>query len=160
MKEGDQLQRDKTYVIKHYEKSVDWINHLRGLSEEQWRMPIEPGKWSVAEVIGHLPPWDKFVLNHRIPFLLTDERLPKGPDVAHLNTMAAKKSREQAMEETLNEFIFTRRQLLQTIQRWTDEQWQQSFKIGQSEMTIVDYFVGLINHDLHHFSQIQNVIHV
>lgn len=159
-KEGDQLQQDKTYVIKHYKKSLDWIDNLRGLSEAQWRMPIEPGKWSVAEVIGHLPPWDKFVLNHRIPFLFTDERLPKGPDVAHLNTMAAKKSREQTMEETLNDFISTRRQLLQDIQQWTDEQWQQSFKIGQSEMTIIDYFVGLINHDLHHFSQIQNVIHV
>lgn len=64
------------------------------------------------------------------------------------------------MEETLNDFISTRRQLLQTIQQWTNEQWQHSFKIGQSEMTIIDYFVGLINHDLHHFSQIQNVIHV
>jgi len=74
--------------------------------------------------------------------------------------MAAKKSREQTMEETLNDFISTRRQLLQDIQQWTDEQWQQSFKIGQSEMTILAYFVGLINHDLHHFSQIQNVIHV
>ncbi|MEK4172700.1 MULTISPECIES: hypothetical protein [Lysinibacillus] len=42
----------------------------------------------------------------------------------------------------------------------TDEQWQQSFTIGQSELTIVDYFVGLINHDVHHFSQLQKAIQV
>ncbi|UZM99339.1 hypothetical protein OL548_02815 [Lysinibacillus sp. MHQ-1] len=45
----------------------------------------------------------------------------------------------------------TRRQLLQTIQQFTDEQWQQSFNIGQSNITMADYFGGLIDHDLHHF---------
>ncbi|WP_155593327.1 DinB family protein [Lysinibacillus cavernae] len=154
------MQQDKTYVIKHYEKSIDWISELRSISEDQWRMPIEPGKWTVAEVIGHLPPWDEFVLHHRIPFLFTGECLPKGPDVTHLNTLAAKKSSEQSMDETITDFISTRSQLLQAIQPFTDDQWQQSFKIGQSELTIVDYFVGLINHDSHHFSQIQHVIHV
>ena len=119
------MQQDKTYVIKHYIKSLDWVDNLRGLSGKQWYMPIEPEKWSVAEVIGHLLSWDDFVLNHQIPFLFTGGHLPKGSDVAHLNTMAAEKSREQAMEETLNDFISTRSRLLQPIQ-----QWQQSFKIG------------------------------
>lgn len=154
------MQRDKTYVINHYKKSMDWISDLRSLSEEQWRKPIEPGKWSVAEVIGHLHPWDEFVLNHRIPFFFVDERLPKGPDVEKLNASAAKKSREQHMDRTITDFITSRSQLLQVLQQFTDEQWQQTFTIGQSEIIIVDYFIGLINHDLHHFSQIQNVIHV
>jgi len=147
-------------IIKHYEKSLHEVKALRNLSEEQWRMPIEDGKWSVAEVIGHLTPWDKFVLEHRIPYLFTNTYLPKGPDIEHMNAMAAKKSREKHLEETITEFVLVRSQLLQAIQQLTDEQWQQPLNIGQSKLTIADYFVGLIDHDLHHFSQIQNVVHV
>lgn len=154
------MQRDKTDVINHYKKSIDWIGSLRSLTEDQWRMPVETGKWSVAEVIGHLHPWDEFVLNHRIPFFFVDERLPKGPDAAQVNARAAKKSREQHMDQTIMNLISSRSQLLQILQQFTDEQWQQTFTIGQSELIIVDYFTGLINHDLHHFSQIQKVIHV
>ncbi|MFJ7370674.1 DinB family protein [Lysinibacillus sp. NPDC098008] len=147
-------------IIQHYELSLYWIKSLSDISEVQWRMPIEPGKWSVAEVIGHLSPWDEFVLNHRIPFFFVKKCLPKGPDVAWMNTIAAKKSREQSMEETIKNFIATRSQLLQAVQSFSDEQWQQLFTVGQSEITVIAYFIGLVNHDLHHFSQVQNVIHV
>lgn len=64
-------------IIQHYERSLYWIKSLSDISEVQWRMPIEPGKWSVAEVIGHLSPWDEFVLNHRIPFFFVKKCLPK-----------------------------------------------------------------------------------
>ncbi len=154
------MLRDKKSIIKHYEHSLHWVKNLRNLTEEQWRMPIESGKWSVAEVIGHLTPWDKFVLEQRKPYLFTNTSLPKGPDVTNMNTRAAEKSREQQLEKTIIEFVLTRRQLLQTIQQFTDEQWQQSFNIGQSNITMADYFGGLIDHDLHHFSQIQSVLHV
>ncbi|GEM_PF-2957185 len=63
------MLRDKKSIIKHYEQSLIWVKDLRNLSEEQWRKPIESGKWSVAEMIGHLTPWDTFVLEHRIPYL-------------------------------------------------------------------------------------------
>ncbi|WP_025113642.1 DinB family protein [Lysinibacillus fusiformis] len=154
------MLRDKKSIIKHYEQSLIWVKELRNLSEDQWRMPIESGKWSVSEVIGHLTPWDTFVLEHRIPYLFINTSLPKGPDIALMNTKAAEKSREQHLEKTIIEFVLARRQLLQTIQQFTDEQWQQSFSIGQSNITIEDYFGGLIDHDLHHFSQIQNVLDV
>ncbi|MEK5433539.1 DinB family protein [Lysinibacillus sp. FSL R7-0073] len=154
------MLRDKKSIIKHYEQSLIWVKDLRNLSEEQWCMPIESGKWSVAEVIGHLTPWDTFILEHRIPYLFKNASLPKGPDIKHMNTKAAQKSREQHLEKTITEFVMTRRQLLQTIQQFTDEQWHQSFSIGQSNITIADYFGGLIEHDLHHFSQIQRVLHV
>ncbi|WP_418301941.1 DinB family protein [Lysinibacillus fusiformis] len=154
------MLRDKKSIIKHYEQSLIWVKELRNLSEDQWRMPIESGKWSISEVIGHLTPWDTFVLEHRIPYLFINTSLPKGPDIAHMNTKAAEKSREQHLEKTIIEFVLARRQLLQTIQQFTDEQWQQSFSIGQSNITIEDYFGGLIDHDLHHFSQIQNVLDV
>lgn len=77
-----------------------------------------------------------------------------------MNTIAAKKSREQSMEETIKNFIATRSQLLQAVQSFSDEQWRQLFTVGQSEITVIAYFIGLVNHDLHHFSQVQNVIHV
>lgn len=128
------------------------------LTEEQWRSPIEPGKWTVAEVIGHLTPWDEFVYHQRLPYLLTKEILPKGPNAEDINTHAAKESRLKSKVETIEQFLQNRKLLIGAIHQIDDPKWLQSLKIGASELTLLSYFKGLIDHDLHHFSQIQNAL--
>jgi len=99
------LYHDKHQIISHYEKAIVFVESLASITEEQWRTSIAPGKWTVAEVIGHLTPWDEFVVKQRLPFLFTGESLPKGPTVEELNTSAAKDSRAQSKEETIANFI-------------------------------------------------------
>ena len=149
---------DKHQIISHYERSIVFVESLTGITEEQWRTPIEPGKWSIAEVIGHLSPWDEFVLNQRLPFLFTKESLPKGPDVVEMNASAARNSRAQSREETISSFIRNRHQLIEALYQIVEKQWQQPFTIGSSELTLHRYFASLVDHDLHHFSQIQRVL--
>ncbi|WP_286923435.1 MULTISPECIES: DinB family protein [Lysinibacillus] len=149
---------DKNQILIHYEKSLQFVEGLLHLTEEQWRSPIEPGKWTVAEVIGHLAPWDEFVYQQRLPYLLADEILPKGPNAEDINTHAAKESRLKSKEETIEQFLQSRNLLMGAIQQIEDQKWLQSLKIGVSELTLLSYFTGLIDHDLHHFSQIQKVL--
>ena len=151
------MNHDKHQIISHYEKSIVFVESLVNLTEEQWRTPIAPGKWTVAEVIGHLTPWDVFVLNQRLPFLFTEGSLPKGPDVGEMNASAARNSRAQSREETIANFISQRHQLIDVLYEIVDEQWQQPFTIGTSDLTLYSYFASLVDHDLHHFSQIQTV---
>lgn len=148
----------KHQIISHYERSIVFVESLADITEEQWRTPIEPGKWSVAEIIGHLTPWDAFVLNQRLPFLFTKESLPKGPDVEEMNTNAARNSRAQSKEETIADFIHQRRQLIDALYQIVDQQWQQPFTIGASELTLHRYFASLVDHDLHHFSQVREFL--
>ncbi|OXS72855.1 hypothetical protein B1B04_14640 [Lysinibacillus sp. KCTC 33748] len=152
------MYHDKHQIISHYERSIVFVKSLAGITEEQWRTPIEPRKWAVAEVIGHLTPWDEFVLNQRLPFLFTEESLPKGPDVGEMNASAARNSRARSKDETIANFIHQRHQLIDALYEIVDEQWQQPFTIGASELTLYSYFASLVDHDLHHFSQIQTVL--
>ncbi|MFJ7733226.1 DinB family protein [Lysinibacillus sp. NPDC097231] len=154
------MNQDKHQILSHYDKSIAFVGSLANVTEGQWRTPIELGKWTVAEVIGHLTPWDKFVLNLRIPFLFTEESLPKGPDAEEMNASAARESREQSKEETIAHFKKYRKLLMDALNQIEDQQWQQPFKIGTSELTLHRYFAGLVEHDLHHFSQIQNVLEI
>ncbi|MEX3747885.1 DinB family protein [Lysinibacillus xylanilyticus] len=142
----------------HYERSIAFVESLANVTEEQWRTPIEVGKWTVAEIIGHLTPWDEFVLKHRLPFLFIKESLPKGPAVEEMNASASYNSCVQSKEETVADFINQRQQLIDALYHIVDEQWRQPFTIGASELTLYGYFASLVDHDLHHFSQIQKVL--
>ncbi|MFJ6209083.1 DinB family protein [Lysinibacillus sp. NPDC092081] len=154
------MYHDKHQVISHYEKSIVFVESLANINEEQWRTPIGPGKWTVAEVIGHLTPWDEFVLKQRLPFLFTKEGLPKGPNVEEMNVRAARDSRAQSKEETIANFINQRHQLMDALYQIVDKQWQQPFTIGATELTLHSYFASLVDHDLHHFSQIQKGLRI
>ncbi|MGN4123808.1 DinB family protein [Lysinibacillus sphaericus] len=152
------MNQDKKQILAHYENSMMWVESLANVTEEQWRTPIAAGKWSIAEVIGHFIPWDEFVISKRIPFLFTETGLPKAPNVKEMNANAAHSSRLQSKEETMAKFLNSRRQLVNALHHLTDEQWQQSFYIGESELILYRYFSGLVAHDLHHFCQIQKVL--
>jgi len=130
------------------------------LSEKQWRTPIDEDKWTIAEVIGHLIPWDEFVLYQRIPYLFTEISLPKSPDTEEINTEAAKDSQIQSKEQIINKFIVSRRSLINAINNLADELWLEDFIIGNSTLTLFNYFSGLIEHDEHHFAQIQKALRV
>jgi len=152
------LSYDKHQIISYYEKSIVLVESLVNITEEQWRTPIEPGKWTVAEVIGHLTPWDEFVLKQRLPFLFIEGSLPKGPDVGEMNASAAKDSRAQSKGETIANFIYQRQQLVDALHQIVDQQWQLPFTIGASELTLHRYFASLVDHDLHHFSQVRKFL--
>ncbi|AHN23634.1 DinB family protein [Lysinibacillus sphaericus] len=152
------MQQEKKQILMHYEKSILWLEHLLDVTEQQWRMPIQQGKWTVAEVIGHLIPWDQFVLNERLPFLFSRNQLPKGPNVEQMNAQAASSSRLQSKAQIVQTLLKCRRLLLQALHDLPDQQWQQSFKIGCSELTLYSYFAGLVEHDQHHFLQVQSVL--
>lgn len=71
------MYHDKHQIISHYEKAIVFVESLASITEEQWRTSIVSGKWTVAEVIGHLTPWDEFVIKHRLPFLLQKKAYQK-----------------------------------------------------------------------------------
>ncbi|MUK87992.1 DinB family protein [Ornithinibacillus sp. L9] len=152
------MNNNKQKIINHYEESLRWVKSLGNVTEEQWRRQIGKGKWTVAEVIGHLIPWDEFVLNKRIRFFFKQTDLPKGPQVHEVNNRAAIESQKRSKEETIEYFVRMRKQLIEEIQQVADELWLEELIIGTTTLTLFDYFSGLVQHDEHHFQQIKAVV--
>lgn len=154
----EQVNKDKEQIIAHYEKSISRVNNLVELSEKQWRTPIDKDKWTIAEVIGHLTPWDEFVLHQRIPYLFTGVELPKSPDANEINNQASKDSQRQSKKEIIDKFIDSRQSLLKVVKNLANELWLEDFTIGNSKLTLFTYFKGLTEHDEHHFMQIEKAL--
>ncbi|WP_052044338.1 DinB family protein [Alkalihalobacillus alcalophilus] len=89
------MEKIKKEILKHYNDSISFVESLNELTDNQWRLCIQDGKWSVAEIIGHFIPWDDFVLKRRIPYFFSDEDFPKGPNVNQMNDKSSFKARNQ-----------------------------------------------------------------
>lgn len=152
------MNKYKEEILFHLAKSIEFVHTLDGLPEEKWRKEIAKGKWTVAEVVGHLIPWDQFLLNERLPFLFTNENLPPAPHEDELNEKAASHSRTSSRKEIIDQFISLRQQLQMAIMDIHDDLWANEIVLGKNRMTIYDYLSGFAQHDEHHFKQIENII--
>ncbi len=152
------LHQNKEEILMHLENSVEWVKNLEKLTESQWKTPIAKGKWTIAEVIGHFPAWDQFVLEERLPYLFNSVALPKGPDVDELNHQSSKVSKAKTKEEVISAFIAARRSLIIGINNVADELWETPLRIGDTSLKLTDYLKGVVEHDHHHFKQIEEVL--
>lgn len=121
-------------------------------------MPLAIGKWSTCEIIGHLIFWDQFLIEKRLPALLLGMEKVVTPKVHEANEIAASMSKEKLKGEVIHEFIEERQRLLTVINELFHEVFDQTFSIGKSHLTLSDYFKGLMDHDLHHFQQIEDFV--
>lgn len=153
------MRKGKKEVIEHHYNALEFVRTLNNISEDQWRTKIAEGKWTVAEIIGHLIPWDEFVLKKRVPYLFSDHEFPKGPDADITNAESASKTKEQEKKVIIDEFILVRNDLLIAIDRIPTSRWEVDLVIGQTRLSLFDYFDGLAKHDVHHFRQVKGILH-
>ncbi|WP_369899510.1 DinB family protein [Bacillus manliponensis] len=152
------MLKEKEEITTHHLETINWVYALRTLTEEQWRQPLQKGKWSTSEIIGHLICWDQFVLGKRIPYFFTNESMPSSPVAEIVNDEAAAKSRQSEQIAIITEFFETRRQLLDALYEIDDDLWVQDILIGTKRLTMYEYFLGLVKHDIHHFEQIRSIL--
>lgn len=142
----------------HFENSVEWVTTLLNLTEQQWRTTIAEEKWTIAEVIGHFPAWDQFVLEERLPYLFNHKGLSKAPDENELNHQSSKESKVKTKEEIISHFIAFRKKLIKAINLIEVDLWDTELIIGQTTLTLTGYLQGLVEHDEHHFKQIEELL--
>ena len=124
------------------------------MTEDQWRTPIAPGKWTIAEVIGHLIPWDAFVLEQRLPYFYDGKPLPHGPDVEQMNWRASEETKRRGKEVTIALFVETRGKLVRALEDMPDAYWNREFSLSGKPMKLTEYMNGLVTHDRGHFAEI------
>lgn len=154
------LSNKKLEILNHQRSFINFIESLNSLNESQLREPIDAGKWSVIEIIGHFYPWDEFILQKRIPYFLTGGTLPPGPEADDLNKQSALLARQESVQNTISKCIRIRTELVEKLESLPPKNWLVEFKINHSQLTIYQYFKGLVEHDIHHLNQIKQALNI
>ncbi|MFE8700110.1 DinB family protein [Cytobacillus sp. FJAT-54145] len=146
---------NKEKIINEKSKLIDWVHSLEDISDDLWFKPFREGAWGTAEVISHFISWDKFVMENRLNYLLKDEAFPiVSVDINEINLEAAKYARSGISKlELVQEFITIRKELISLLVQLPAARFEQPFP-GKESISLSDYFVGLIEHDVKHMEEI------
>ncbi|WP_171910730.1 DinB family protein [Rossellomorea aquimaris] len=158
LKEVMGVKDPRENILFHHQEFIRWAHSLNSLPKEEWHRPVEEGKWSIAEIVGHFEPWDEFVVNKRLPFLGTKEPLPHAPYPQMLNDESASKARTSEQSVVIERFILSREQLIESLEGIPPESWEQTLKPGNKEITLIEYLEGLAEHDLHHKREVDRAL--
>ena len=149
------LLKEKSEILAHHQNFITFFHSLKSFDENLLRKPIEDGKWSVIEIVGHFCPWDEFVLQHRIPYLLAGKSLPKAPSAEDFNIHSSFIARTETIEKTFEKCIRIREDLLNQLNQIPEEKWLIKLQIKDSTLTLYEYLKGLMEHDIHHINQMK-----
>jgi hypothetical protein len=149
---------EKLEILNHQKNFINFVESLQYLDEYVLRQPIREGKWSIIEIIGHFYFWDEFVLQKRLPFILTGNPLPPSPNANVLNKQSSLLARHEHVHRTIEKCILIRTTLIEALNAIPDENWLVEFNINQTRLTLYEYLKGLMEHDIHHIHQIKSAI--
>ena len=152
---------NKQELLNEFESLATWAEGLHAQEDHLWLAPIAAGKWSTAEIIGHLIAWDRFVLEERLPQMKPGAALAGGNiSTEEINGRAAAYARtEVSKAQLIAECQHVRKQLTACLAALTDDEFYGVFTINGKERNLAQYIKGLIDHDVHHRQQIEAFIH-
>ncbi|PFA63671.1 hypothetical protein CN378_17030 [Bacillus sp. AFS015802] len=149
----------KEQIIDHHESFKVWLNELKLIHEKEWLQPMEEGKWSIAANVSHIIKWDQYSLREILSQPLEGAELPPFPDFQRFNGEAEEYAHHVVNQTALiEEGIKTRNSLITYVKGLSDNDFHQSFKVGDQGFTLEEFFEDFMGHDKHHQEQIEEVV--
>ena len=144
-------------VIGELNQLIPFLISLDAIKEKLFFSPIGEGKWSTAAIISHLMYWDRYILEERLEGMVNGEILPKSKvNVDDMNRLADEYTHSGISKvQLIHEVCKTRQRLLNSL---VDKNIENIFYIGSNEMTVNEYFKGMVEHDNHHIKQIKEFL--
>ncbi|WP_462409793.1 DinB family protein [Neobacillus sp. Marseille-QA0830] len=143
-------------AILQFGNIIPFLEEIKERENDQaFFQPISEGKWSTAAIVAHLLYWDQYILNTRLPSMITMDVLPSGHiDVQAMNHVAETYAHSGiGKSELIDSFLTNRKKLLDELNRVN---LQKAFTIGSHQLTIESYILDMAEHDLHHINQIKD----
>ncbi|WP_377865410.1 DinB family protein [Bacillus sp. R86525] len=147
---------EKESILEEKLKLIEWCQTLKSVTNDVWFEPFRKGSWGTADVISHLIVWDEFLMKFRIPYFISGQSVPNVPTgVEEMNEGAIKYARSGiSKEELLDQFSFTRKQLVDQINQISSRNFKDDYQLGTKRVRLDNYFSSLIQHDLKHKEEI------
>ncbi|MGW6148068.1 DinB family protein [Bacillus mycoides] len=153
---------EKECILEEKLSLIEWCQTLKCVTNDVWFEPFRKGSWAIADVISHFIVWDEFLIKYRILCFVSGKSVPIVPtDVEEMNKGAIKYARYGiSKEELIDQFSFTRKQLVDQIERIPARNFNNDYQFGTKKLRLNNYFSPLIEHDLKHKKEIiQFLIH-
>lgn len=144
-------------LLSKFRSFIPFAESLRGMSGEQWNRPLQPGKWPVCGVIGHMMLWDEHFKDNAISPIAAGASLTlKHTDFDAFNAQAASYASSVGQNELIDACIVQRRQLVELLESLSPGQCEANYLDGDGNaFTIRAYLIDFIDHDRHHRLQIE-----
>ncbi|WNB91913.1 DinB family protein [Bacillus sp. NEB1478] len=147
-------------VIVKYKNFTKWLETIKRMPEEYWLVEIKEGKWSVGEIVSHIKAWDNFVWNERVEYFINGTELTnKNFDPEEINKNAADEARSGiSKNELIHEVVECRFFVAKMLEEVPAPIWERKIELGKGVVTLSEYIEGLVEHDQHHQSQIEEFL--
>jgi uncharacterized damage-inducible protein DinB len=147
-------------VLTQYKSFTNWLQQLKQMPDEYWLVPIKDGKWSVGEIVAHIRAWDVFVWDERVAYFVSGSEIPvKKVDVEEINSNAANEAKSGiSKNQLLDEVIECRQVVAKKLEEVPSSVWQERKEMGSKMITLCEYISGLVEHDEHHKTQIEEFL--
>lgn len=144
-------------TLNQFEKTTEDISRLKDVQSSQLLDPINEGKWSIREIVGHLYYWDKYNLEKMVPKMTDGANLPQFPNHDEHNEEAISYIKDHSVEFIINAFIVTRTELIESILKVGEDT---RFTIGEGKRQFSgESFIKIfLKHDMHHLQQINEKV--
>lgn len=147
-------------ILTQYKGFTNWLQQLKQMPDEYWLVPIKDGKWSVGEIVAHIKAWDVFVWDERVAYFVSGSEIPaKKVDVEEINSNAANEAKSGiSKNQLLDEVIECRQVVAKKLGEVPSSVWQKRIEMSSKMITLCEYISGLVEHDEHHRTQIEEFL--
>jgi hypothetical protein len=144
-------------LIDKFESFTRFADSMRTVPEPVWRTPLNPGKWSIGEIVAHIFLWDKYFWTEALAKIRDKERLTlKHIDYDLFNQAASGYAAEAGQALLIDETIACRAQIVGFLRTVGEEDFYVEHIDGDGSIfTLYGYLEGFVPHDAQHRREIK-----
>jgi len=149
-------------LLNTFEEWIKFARSLRELSADIWKSSIEPGKWTIKDIVCHIMLWDKYFYDEAIHKIATGKPVTlKHIDFDEFNQEAVVYAATISVEELLEKTAYHRECIISDIRSMAEELINQNFIDGDgNNFNVTQYLKDFIWHDQHHMNPLKESIRI
>jgi uncharacterized damage-inducible protein DinB len=127
---------------------------VAGLPDQEWSIPLGPGKWSLKGLVGHLIYWNQWGLDYARKGLagLTPAGFPE--DFEPINQQAALEWGGKHSADLIAELERIRDDCLELLAKAETEKTQGRFEAQKGSTTVAEWLTSFADHQYYHCKQL------
>ncbi len=145
--------RDEDIVALLARNKTEMIRFLETIGWEKWEHAYAPGKWTLAEMIGHLIDFERIFTYRALRIARNDTTPLPGFEQDELVKFSGAPQRLPAA--LVREYAAVRDATLQLFENFTDEMWDREGTAGGYTFTPLSIAYIIAGHEIHHRQMIE-----
>ena len=148
-------------LVLEFQSFIPYIQSLGNIGEAHWETPIQPGKWSLKEMLSHIMLWDKYFYEEAFAKVKAGQPLTaKHQNFNEFNARAIEYAQTVTWEEIIRQFILYRSKMIEDMDGISEAEFLKTYPDGDGKkFSYRGHLRGFIPHDKHHRKQMEQYIH-